>query len=216
MLIRSILCTLLVFAITPVSAQDRAGDFTHYVLALSWNAAWCTAEGDAFDGGRGAPQCDSRHNHGWMLHGLWPQRERGWPEYCRSTVRDPSRRQSREMADIMGSRGSAWHQWKKHGRCSGLEAQAYFDLAREAYDNVDRPQILRKLDREVTLAPDVIEQAFLESNPDLKPSGVAVTCRDGLIREVRICLSKALVPRACGPDTSRGCRADKATFLPVR
>ena len=116
----------------------------------------------------------------------------------------------------MGSQGSAWHQWKKHGRCSGLEAEAYFDLAREAYDSVTRPELLRRLDRSVEIGADVIEEAFLEANPALKPSGVAVTCRDGLIREVRICLSKALVPRACSAQTARGCRAETATFLPMR
>ena len=38
--------------------------------------------------------------------------------------RDPSRRESQQMADIMGSGGLAWHQWQKHGRCSGLSAAA--------------------------------------------------------------------------------------------
>ena len=37
------------------------------------------------------------------------------------------------MADIMGSGGSAWHQWKKHGRCSGLSPDDFFALSREAY-----------------------------------------------------------------------------------
>lgn len=197
-------------------SPDKAGDFSHYVLALSWNAAWCQAEGDARDGGRGAAQCDPKHAHGWLLHGLWPQRERGWPADCRTSQRDPSRAMTGAMADIMGSGGSAWHQWKKHGRCSALDPRAYFDLAREAYGSVTRPDVLRRLEDSVRLDPDIIEQAFLEANPGLKPSGVAVTCRDGLIREVRICLSKSLVPRACSPDTARGCRADTATFLPMR
>ena len=41
-------------------AGDRAGDFTHYVLALSWNATWCALEGDR----RKAAQCDPRHDIG--------------------------------------------------------------------------------------------------------------------------------------------------------
>ncbi|MEM0921901.1 MAG: ribonuclease T2 [Pseudomonadota bacterium] len=209
-----IVLALLIPASSP--ANDRPGDFSHYVLALSWNAAWCTAEGDAWDQGRGAAQCDPSHAHGWLLHGLWPQRERDWPEYCKTSRRDPTRSMSAGMADIMGSAGSAWHQWKKHGRCADLEAEAYFDLAREAYDRILRPAVLRQLDRDVVIDPDVIEDAFLEANPQLRASGLAVTCRDGLIREVRICLSKALVPRACGAPVARGCRADTATFLPMR
>ncbi|MEM9735676.1 MAG: ribonuclease T2 [Pseudomonadota bacterium] len=212
---RGFLAALCLLAL-PAVAEDRAGDFSHYVLALSWNAAWCDAEGDGWNEGRGAAQCDPRHAHGWMLHGLWPQRERGWPEYCRSNERDPARRETRAMADLMGNGGSAWHQWKKHGRCSGLSAQAYFDLSREAFARVTRPEVFRRLDREVRIDPDVVEEAFLEANPDLDATDLAVTCRDGVIREVRICLSKALVPRACTPEVARGCRADTASFPPMR
>ncbi len=58
-----------------------------------------------------------------------------------------------EMADIMGNSGLAWHQWKKHGTCSGLSARDYFALSRRAYAAVNRPEIFRKLDREVNCPP---------------------------------------------------------------
>ena len=194
------------------AAEDKAGDFTHYVLALSWNASWCTIEGDA----RGAAQCDPKHDLGFTLHGLWPQGERDWPEYCRTSHRDPSRRMSAEMADIMGSPGLAWHQWKKHGRCADLPAADYYALSREAYELIQRPALLRRVDKRVKLPPKVIEDAFLEANPKLKPHQLAVTCRDGLVQEVRVCLSKGLVPRSCAPKTERGCRARSVTLLPMR
>ncbi|MEM0991258.1 MAG: ribonuclease T2 [Pseudomonadota bacterium] len=199
-------------AALPVTAADRAGDFTHYVLALSWNASWCRAEGDARD----APQCDTRHDYGWVLHGLWPQAERGWPEYCTTPQRDPPRSLTNAQSDIFGSRGLAWHQWKKHGRCSALSARDYFGLSRDAYAMIQRPDLLRRLKDPVEVSPQVIEQAFLEANPGLRANQLAVTCRDGLIREVRICLSKALVPRACTLAVERGCRAEAATFPPMR
>ncbi|MEM6932691.1 MAG: ribonuclease T2 [Pseudomonadota bacterium] len=201
----------LVFAAS-TAAADEPGDFTHYVMALSWNAAWCEAEGDA----RNADQCAARHDHGWLLHGLWPQQENGWPEYCRSTVRDPSRRMSATMEDIMGSGGLAWYQWKKHGRCTGLEAQDYFDLSRAAYESIKRPNILRRISQAMALPPKVIEDAFLEANPELKASQIAVKCRDGAIREVRICLTKGLVTRHCTPQVARECSASSASFVPMR
>ncbi|MEL7275780.1 MAG: ribonuclease T, partial [Pseudomonadota bacterium] len=102
------LLLLLLLAALP-ARSDSAGEFDYYVLALSWSPSWCAAEGDA----RGADQCDPRHDHGFILHGLWPQYESGYPEYCRSSLRDPSRRQTGAMEDIMGSGGLAWHQWKK-------------------------------------------------------------------------------------------------------
>lgn len=201
------------FSVTAALADgEPAGEFDYYVLALSWTPNWCLREGDA----RGAAQCDARHDHGWTLHGLWPQYERGWPSYCRGASRPPSRAETGAMADIMGSGGLAWHQWKKHGTCSGLEGRDYLTLSRMAYGAVRRPDIFRRLDRPVRLPARVVEEAFLDANPDLVPGGITITCRDGAIQEARICLSKALKPVPCGRDVSRDCALDDALFTPVR
>jgi ribonuclease T2 len=196
-------------------AADRTGAFDYYVLALSWNAAWCKAEGDA----RGAAQCVPRtptnRGIGFILHGLWPQYENGWPEYCETTQPDPSRAETAAMADIMASGGLAWHEWKKHGRCSGLDPAAYFALARQAWEMVARPESLRRILKPLRLAPRVIEQAFIDSNPGLTPGGVTVTCRDRTIREVRICLTKGLTPRPCTGKTARDCPISDPLFQPM-
>jgi ribonuclease T2 len=197
------------------TAQQRGaepGSFDYYVLALSWNASWCEAEGDARD----AAQCDPREDHGFTVHGLWPQNERGWPEWCASPARDPSRRDSAAMADIMGSGGLAWHQWKKHGRCTGLSGRDYYALTRAAWERVRRPAALRELERRVAIAPEVVEAAFLEANPELDADGVTITCRDGLLREVRVCLTRDLRPRLCAPDARRDCGARSVALPPMR
>lgn len=197
----------------PVSAEgEKAGEFDYYVLALSWSPNWCAIEGDA----KGSPQCDAREDHGWILHGLWPQFHRGWPSYCRTSERAPSRTTTAEMADIMGTSGLAWHQWKKHGTCSGLSAQGYFELSREAYTSIERPQILRKLDKSVRLPAHLIEEVFLKENPALSPDGLTITCKQGYIQEARICLSKDLDPVPCGRDVIKDCALDNALFDPVR
>jgi ribonuclease T2 len=191
---------------------ERAGDFDYYVLALSWSSAWCESEGDA----RGADQCDPRHDHSFTLHGLWPQNEAGWPSFCRTAARDPSRAETGAMADIMGSGGLAWYQWKKHGRCTGLAAPDYFALSREAFARVTIPPVLAALDRDVRLPARVVEEAFTEANPGLEPNGVTVTCDDRMIAEVRICLTPDLGFRACAPDAARDCRAPDALLPAVR
>lgn len=198
--------------VTGAWAQDRSGEFDYYVLSLSWSPNWCAYEGDA----RGSDQCDARHDHGWILHGLWPQYHRGWPEYCQTTERPPSRAMTRDMADIMGTSGLAWHQWKKHGACSGLSATAYYALSREAYGRVVRPEVFRKLDKTVKLPASVVEEAFLQANPGFEPDGVTITCRQGHIQEARICLSRDLDPVPCGQDVVRDCTARDALFTPVR
>ena len=196
-----------------VSAEgERAGDFDYYVLSLSWSPTWCALEGAA----RGSPQCETGRELGWVLHGLWPQYESGWPSYCRTNARDPSRRQTGDMADIMGTSGAAWYQWSKHGRCSGLSANEYFETARRAYSDVSRPEVFRKLTDPVKLPANVVEQAFLQANPDQRPDMVTVTCKSSRIQEVRICLTKDLTPRTCGADVVQDCQMSDALLDPVQ
>ena len=203
----------LVLAAAPAFAEgERAGEFDHYVLSLSWSPTWCALEGDA----RGSEQCNDRHDHGWILHGLWPQHDRGWPSFCLTVERDPSRAETAAMADIMGTAGLAWHQWKKHGRCAGLPPDEYFALARRAYEEVNRPEVLRRLDQAVRLPVSVVEEAFLEANADWAPEMVTITCKAARIQEARICLTKDLVPRKCGPDVVRDCTLRDALLDPVR
>lgn len=191
---------------------ERAGAFDYYVLSLSWTPTWCAIEGD----GRGSPQCDPGQGFGFTLHGLWPQYEEGWPSYCPTSEGNPSRGMTADMADIMGSSGLAWHQWNKHGVCSGLSARDYFALSRLAYERVTRPDLLRNLGRELRLPAEVIEEAFLEENPDLRDETTTVTCRDGRVQEIRICLTRDLVPRECGRDVARDCSLQEAIFAPMR
>ncbi len=198
---------------TVLSADgEPAGEFDYYVLSLSWSPNWCAREGDA----RGSDQCDARHDYGWILHGLWPQFHQGWPSYCRTPEAQPSRSMTRRMEDIQGSAGLAWHQWKKHGTCSGLSAPAYFALSREAYDRVQRPEVFRKLDATVKLPASVVEEAFLKANPGLERDMITITCKQGYIEEVRLCLSRDLDPVPCGRDVIRDCTAKDALFDPVR
>ena len=191
---------------------EKPGEFDYYVLSLSWSPNWCAYEGDA----RGSDQCDPRHDHGWILHGLWPQYERGYPSNCRSSARNPSRGDTNAMADIMGTGGLAWHQWKKHGRCAGLASDDYFALSRAAYSKITRPPLLRKLEQPVKLPPSVIEEAFLETNPDLGADMITITCRNRYIQEARICMTRDLEFRTCGRDVIRDCSQSNAQFDPIR
>lgn len=200
-------------AAAPARAEgERPGEFDYYVLALSWTPTWCALEGDDRD----SPQCDAGRGFGFTLHGLWPQYEVGWPSFCPTALRPPSRGMTGDMADIMGSSGLAWHQWRKHGTCTGLEAADYFALSRLAYERVARPALLRQLDREVRLPAAVIEAAFLEENPGLSADMLTVTCRAGRVQEVRLCLTRDLEPRVCGADVRRDCALEAALFSPMR
>ena len=205
------LIALFIVLALPARAQHTSGDFDYYILALSWSPTWCAIEGDS----RNSPQCEDDRDFGWVLHGLWPQYEDGWPADCRHSFRNPSRNDTEAMADIMGTSGLAWHQWNKHGSCSGLSPDDYYALSREAYGDVTRPQILRDLDRSVTLPASLIEEAFLKDNTHLSADQITITCRDNRIQEARICLTKDLEPRDCGADTIRDCSLSDALFDPI-
>ena len=119
-------------------------------------------------------------------------------------------------ADVMGGAGLAFYQWKKHGRCSGLSAEAYFAAARQAYASVAIPALFAEVDRPLALPASVIEAAFLEANPRLAPDQITITCKAGLIQEARICLTPKLAPRRCGEDVIRDCSLQDAVLEPVR
>ena len=199
-------------ALAALADGERAGAFDYYVLSLSWSPNWCATEGDA----RRSDQCHPRHHHGWMLHGLWPQYDRGWPSYCDTAQAPPSPAVTAGMADIMGSAGLARYQWKKHGSCSGLAAETYFALARRAYAAVNRPAVLRQLQRAVKLPASVVELAFLQANPGWTRDMLSVTCNAGYIHEARLCLSRDLTPVPCGRDVIADCALKDAMFAPVR
>jgi ribonuclease T2 len=204
------IAALVAWAAPARSEGERAGDFDYYVLALSWSPTWCALEGRA----EGSPQCD--RPLGWVLHGLWPQYEDGWPSWCRTAERDPSRADTAAMADIMGTSGLAWYQWQKHGRCAGLPAADYFATARRAFGAVTMPEVLQQLDRPVRVPASVIEEAFLEVNPGWTADMLTITCRDGRIQEARLCLTRDLEPRRCGADVIRDCSLRDAVLDPIR
>ena len=196
----------------PLAARDIAGQFDYYVLALSWQPSWCSSTGDDRD----ATECDAGTGRDFSVHGLWPQYERGWPDYCETRERDPSRRESQAMADVMGSGGLAWHQWQKHGRCSGLSAADYFQATRDALDAITIPAVFDDLARDIAVPPPVIEEAFIEVNPDLTRDAITVACRDDALTEVRICLTRDLQPRDCAPDARRDCSRRSVVMESVR
>ena len=199
-------------ALPAMAGGEKPGVFDYYVLSLSWSPNWCALEGDA----RNSDQCETSNDNGWILHGLWPQFHQGFPSYCQNVKRAPSRSMTADMADIMGTPGLAWHQWKKHGVCSGLSAKDYFALSRYAYEQVVRPPVFRRLDRAVKLPASVVEDAFLQANPSWKPDMLTITCKQGHIQEARLCLSRDLKPVSCGRDVIRDCQMQDAVFAPIR
>lgn len=181
------------------------GKFDYYLLALSWSPTHCRRKPDSDQCGQGRR---------FVVHGLWPQFEKGWPSDCETTYKRPTTTLLKRYEDLSGSRGLLRHQWRKHGACTGLSPGAYFATMAAAAQKVTLPPALANLTAETRLSPSEVEQAFIRANPALKPDGVTVKCAQRRLREVRICMTKDLQPRVCGPDAIRDCRARAITAPP--
>ncbi len=122
------------------------------------------------NGRRGSDeQCSGIRPYAFVLHGLWPQYDRsGWPEFCQTGSRPwvPGETIDR-MMDIMPSRHLVIQEYKKHGVCSGLDPQSYFDAARRAYSGVHIPGQFQSPAEPLKLTPEDAQKAFLEANPQL-------------------------------------------------
>jgi ribonuclease T2 len=135
-LFRGFLISLALFVVSAgmASRQDRRqntpGEFDFYVLALSWSPSFCEAAAERGSGGLSQVQCSSPYS--FVVHGLWPQYERGFPEYCQRPSPRLDRNIMTSMLDLMPAPGLIFNEWDKHGTCSGLGARAYFESVRKA------------------------------------------------------------------------------------
>jgi ribonuclease T2 len=198
----------------PQSQQrNQPGKFDFYVLALSWSPSFCK---DTEERGRQANEQCAGRPYSFVVHGLWPQYERGFPRDCQVPAPRLNRELMTSMLDLMPAPRLVYHEWDQHGTCTGLPAQAYFDLVRKARSAVKIPEAYAAPKSTLTVTPDEVEEAFIKTNPGLSRTAVAVTCGSTRLSEVRICMSKDLKFRDCGEVDRRACRRDKLIMPPVR
>jgi ribonuclease T2 len=218
---RAWLCSLvIIFLCTGPAVAQRAergatpGDFDFYVLALSWSPGFCE-----LDGGRerNREQCDEGAGLRFVVHGLWPQNERGYPSDCGPAGRTPSRLAMEQAQGLFPTEGLARHQWRKHGTCSGSSPGEYFADVRRARDKVTIPPEFAEARRDRDWTALEIERAFASANPGLRSDMMSVACRREILQEVRICLSRDLRNfRTCPQVDRSGCRARDITVKAPR
>lgn len=86
--------------------QNAPGEFDFYVLSLSWSPSFCeeASERNRGGGGRSQMQCSGRP-YAFVVHGLWPQYENGFPEYCQRPSPRLNRNIVSSMLDLMPAPG---------------------------------------------------------------------------------------------------------------
>ncbi|MBN8921079.1 MAG: ribonuclease T2 [Rhizobiales bacterium] len=199
----------------PAVAQDRRqntpGAFDFYVLALSWSPSFCEASGER------APrqQCGERP-YSFVVHGLWPQYARGFPEFCQVPAPRVDRNSVTSMLDLMPAPRLVYNEWDKHGTCAGLSARAYFETIRKARAVVKIPEQYLEPQTLLRVSPDEVEEAFVAANKGLPRDAIAVQCDRTRLREVRICMGRDFSFHSCPEIDRRSCRRDRLSMPPVR
>jgi ribonuclease T2 len=202
-------------AIAQDRRQNEPGQFDFYVLALSWSPSFCEASRERAPKRTPPPQCGERP-YSFVVHGLWPQYDKGFPEFCQVPAPRLDRNIVSSMLDLMPSPRLVFNQWDKHGTCSGLNARAYFETMRKARAVIKIPEDYIELKAPLMVTPHEVEAAFIKANPGMPPEPFAVNCDSKRLSEVRICMSKDFKFRACSEVERRACRRDKVVMPPVR
>ncbi|MGQ0673102.1 MAG: ribonuclease T2 family protein [Hyphomicrobium sp.] len=199
--------------------RNVAGEFDYYALVMSWSPTYCSEkQSDGYD-----PQCDRRdgRRYAFVLHGLWPQYERGYPERC-FTRKKPYVPQTiiDSMLDIMPSPRLVIHEFKKHGTCSGLDPAGYYEVSRRLFKSIRIPERYVNPQEAMFVSRAELEDDLIEENPGLKPDMLSVVCggAGSRLREVRICFGKDGALRSCGSneDQRRLCSTERMYLPPVR
>lgn len=202
----------------PAAAQAERrggspGEFDFYVLALSWSPGFCATEGDA----KARDQCRTGAGLGFVVHGLWPQFDRGFPTECQPANPTPSRLSLEAARGVFPDEGLARYEWRKHGTCSGRSPTDYFRDVRTARDKVQIPPELARPASALTTTAVDLERSFVAANPGLRADMMSVACRGSTLQEVRVCFTRDLRSFTTCPEVDRrGCRARDVTVPAVR
>jgi len=200
------------------SRQNTPGQFDFYVLSLSWSPSFCAAAAERGRRGRRAGgdfQCGARP-YSFVVHGLWPQYDKGFPEYCQLPSPRLDHRIVSAMLDLMPAPHLIFNEWDRHGTCSGESPRAYFETVRKARAAVKIPPDFADLKEPLSVTPDAVEDAFIKANPGLSQNAIAVGCDHRRLTEVRLCLSKDLQFHDCPDIAKRSCKRDQIVMPPTR
>jgi len=157
-------CAIILLALQLIAGgawarQFRAGEFDYYVLALSWSPTYCARKAGEND----TVQCAFGRRFAFVVHGLWPQFESGWPENCATGDTPVREDEITAMLAIMPSRQLVIHEWKKHGSCSGLDSAGYFARTRALFEKIKIPARYLAPNADLVVTPKQVIDDFVKT-----------------------------------------------------
>lgn len=187
----------------------KQNSFDFYVLSLSYSPTYCENNGL---NARQTGQCRIGANYGLIVHGLWPQYEKGYPRECISPQKPPNAGLIAQMQDIMPSQKLVEIEWERHGTCSQMSAPEYFATLRKAYDKIKIP----KIESNKNISVKKLETDFIKENYGLSKKGIAIISAKNKFSEVRICLTKQLEFRECDEVDKRAAKDFDDLYIPPK
>jgi len=178
--------------------RTRVLPITGYTLALSWSPEFCKGrESDRSE----TTQCSGRNGRfGFVVHGLWPESGRSWPQFCPTKGQLTPAELRRNMCMSPSARLLAW-QWTKHGACMTKRPETYFKVTRILWNSLRWPDYDR-MSRQDGLTVGDIRKAFVTANPGWREDAVGVHLgKGGWLKEFKLCYSRRFMPARC--DTAR-------------
>jgi ribonuclease T2 len=184
------------------------GQFDYYVFSLSWSPEFCAQPGQASSNPQ---ECASPK--GFVVHGLWPEANRGPnPESCAAATTVP-RSLVNELLPYMPGASLIQHEWATHGTCSGLSQNDYFTKMMLARAAIQIPVQISSITESTAESPAQIEAQFAEANQSFPKGAFRTACSARALTEVRGCFDKNLKPMACTASTGE-CSSSAVTIVP--
>lgn len=177
----------------PRDEAPRRTPVDGYLLAMSWSPEYCRSRKDS---AADRLQCGRANRFGFVLHGLWPESDRGGdPRWCRPAEALPPALVRQHLCDTPSVQ-LMQREWAKHGTCAASSATGYFQAASMLYRAVRFPD-MDALSRQPLTAGD-FRRAFAARNPGITPDMVAIDANErGWLEELRLCLGPRMKPRGC-------------------
>ena len=169
--------------------------FDYFVLSLSWAPEYCASNGN-----QDQQECGLGKNRGFVLHGLWPENNHGYPSHCSNQKLDPS--DTVQFSGLFANDSLIEHEWETHGTCSGLPSRQYFLLAQQLKQSIVIPNRYQSPSNAFRNTTDGLVNEFVSANSGLSNTSIAVNCSapGRYLNELRVCFTRDGKPTACGMD----------------
>lgn len=174
-------------------------------LMLTWSPEYCRQDASA----RG-PECDEEHY--FVNHGLAVARD-SEPSHAECVTAPLAGDEADRWLWAVPNQQQIVKVWRDEGSCSGLDHSSYFAQVDRAGRRVVIPETFDKVSHSLSMNATEVRSAFVQSNPGMEESSVALICTGNFIREVQICMDGNMEFVPCGDN---GQCAANVKFRPIR